>query len=261
MKEVALITGASSGIGKELAFLHAQRKKDLFLVARREDRLLDLKTTLENHYQVKVEIFALDLATPDAAQLLYDHINQNNIQISYLINNAGIGGVGEFKDQSLSQITNMIHLNVSTLTALTRLFIPDLISQGYGRIMNISSIASIMPGPLQAVYYATKAYVSSLSEALYQELKGTPVTVTNILPGATETEFGQVSGMDKTSIFDRPASAKQVAEQSYAAMMAGHLQCYPELGIVERFKLWLIPLLPKKFVLKQVYDVQQVKET
>jgi short-subunit dehydrogenase len=201
MKKVALITGASSGIGKELAGIHAENGGDLVIVARGKEKLDALKVALEKKHKVKVAVIAKDLAAPNAAREIYDEITKSGIEIEFLINNAGFGALGKFHELELERQVNMINLNITALTVLTRLFLPEFVRKNKGKILNVSSTASFMPGPLQAVYYASKAYVTFLSNALAEELQGTKVTVTNLMPGATETEFGAVSGMDKTELF------------------------------------------------------------
>lgn len=259
MKNVAVITGASSGIGKEIALIHAEQKGDLVIVARRQAELEALKSEIVSKYGVKVKIIVKDLTKPDAPKEIYDEIKKEGIDIEYLINNAGFGGVGKFHERNWIQDESMINLNIMALTALTRLFLPDFVKRNSGRILNTSSTASLMPGPLQAVYFATKAYVTSFSNAIAEELSDTNVTVTALLPGATETEFGKVSGMDKTSLFDNTYSAKMVAEDGYKAMMKGKLNKLAGVGFSQRLMMAFIPFSPLKMVLKQVKTMQEVK--
>jgi short-subunit dehydrogenase len=223
MKKVALITGASTGIGKELAGIHAENGGDLVIVARGKEKLDALKVALEKKHKVKVAMIAKDLAAPNAAREIYDEITKSGIEIEFLINNAGFGALGKFHELELERQVNMINLNITALTVLTRLFLPEFVRKNKGKILNVSSTASFMPGPLQAVYYASKAYVTFLSNALAEELQGTKVTVTNLMPGATETEFGAVSGMDKTELFKKPVTARSVAQDGYKAMIKGKM--------------------------------------
>ncbi|MDX1284022.1 MAG: SDR family oxidoreductase, partial [Draconibacterium sp.] len=199
MKNVALITGASTGIGKEFANIHAEKGGDLIIVARRLEKLEELKTELEKKHSVKVLVIAKDLSLAEAPKEIYDEVKAAGIEVEYLINNAGFGGRGKFHEREWDKDLAMINLNVLALTALTRFFLPDFVKRNSGKILNVSSTASFMPGPLQAVYFATKAYVTYFSNAIAEELHDTKVTVTNLMPGATETEFAQVSGMDKTT--------------------------------------------------------------
>lgn len=256
--ETALITGASSGIGKELAYIHAKKQGDLVLVARNIEKLQEIKKDLENQFGVNVYIIQKDLTSLNAAQELYDEIKKEKIDITYLINNAGFGGVGKFNERELSQDLNMIQLNVIVLTALTHLFLKDFTTNNKGKILNVSSTASLIPGPMQAVYFATKAFVTSFSNAIWQELQDTNVTVTNLMPGATETDFGKTSGMDKTSLFDKTASAKSVALDGYNGMLQGKLNVISGLTFSQNILLKLSTVLPEKIVLKMMYDKQQI---
>lgn len=258
MNKVALITGASSGIGEELARIHASAGDNLILVARSEDKLHALKKELETEHNIKVTYIVKDLTQPTAAKEVYDEVNQLGITVDYLINNAGFGGLGKFHEREWEKDLAMINLNIVALTALTRYFLPDMVKRNSGRILNVSSTASLVPGPLQAVYYATKAYVTSFSNAIAEELHDTNITVTALLPGATETKFGSVSGMDKTMMFKNTASAKSVAQDGYDGMMAGKLDVISGLGFANKFMMTLAPLMPKKMVLKQVRQMQEV---
>jgi short-subunit dehydrogenase len=258
MKKVALITGASSGIGKEFAKIHAEKGGDVVIVARSEDKLKALKAELEANHNVKVTVVAKDLTDPKATQEIYDAVKAANIQVDYLINNAGFGGLGRFDQRDLQTDLNMIQLNISALTALTHHFLQDFVKRNEGKILNVSSTASLLPGPLQAVYYATKAYVTFFSNAVAEELSGTNVTVTNLMPGATATEFGAVSGMDKTDLFDKTASARSVAEDGYNAMLKGDLDIISGLTSSQKFMMKMLPFMSKKSILKRVHKMQTV---
>jgi len=259
MKNTALITGASSGIGKELANIHAENGGDLILVARSKDKLEKLKEELEGKYGIQVSIIVKDLTQATAPQEVYDAVKNADIDVEYLINNAGFGGIGKFHERKMEDDIAMVNLNVTTLTALTRLFLPDFVAKNSGRILNVSSTASLMPGPLQAVYYATKAYVKSFSNAIAEELSDTKVTVTTLLPGATETGFGAISGMDKTVIFNKTASARSVAEDGYKAMLKGKLNIISGLTTGLKIMIAFLPFLPQKMILKQVKRMQEQK--
>ena len=257
-KKTALITGASSGIGKELAHIHAEQGGDLVIVARREDKLNALKTDLENKHGIKVMVIAKDLTLPNAASEIYEEVKQASIEVNYLINNAGFGGHGKFHERAWEQDLAMLDLNVVALTALTRFFLPDFVKRNEGKILNVSSTASLTAGPLQAVYYATKAYVTSFSNAIAEELHDTNITVTALLPGATETEFASTSGMDKTSLFDKMSSARSAAEDGYNAMLAGKLNIISGVTFTQRMMMAAIPITPKKMLLKQIRQMQEV---
>lgn len=260
MKKVALITGASSGIGAELARIHATQGGDLILVARRIDKLEALKAELEDEHGAHVHLIAQDLTHPDAAQLVYDSVQAADLQVDYLINNAGFGGVGKFHERKMATDMAMIQLNVNVLVALTRLFLPDMVARKSGRVLNVSSTASLMPGPLQAVYFATKAFVTSFSNAIARELKGTGVTVTALLPGATATEFGQRSGMDKTALFEHTFTAAQVARDGYEAMLKGTLNRITGVTLAQRILMKLAPITPRSIILDQIMAMQQPKK-
>ena len=257
--KMALITGASSGIGKELAQLHAQRGGDLVIVARSEDKLNALKTELEAEREVQVHVMVKDLAEQGAAAQVYDELKAAGIKLDYLINNAGFGGQGKFHEREWQQDLDMINVNIVALSELTRKVLPDFVARNEGKIMNVSSTASLMAGPLQAVYYATKAYVTSFSNALAEELHDTNVTVTNLMPGATETDFASTSGMEKTSLFDSAFSAKDVARAGYNAMIEGKLDIITGVTKMQRVMMSAVPLTPKKLMLKQIRQMQEVK--
>ena len=258
--KTALITGASSGIGKELAKIHASNGGDLVIVARSEDKLQTLSEELKSAYNISVNIIVKDLTLPEAPKEIYDEVSSAGIVIEYLINNAGFGGVGYFYERNWEDDLAMIHLNIIALTALTRYFLPNMIERNSGRILNVSSTAALIPGPLQAVYYATKAFVTSFSNALAQELSQTDITVTSLMPGATETEFGRTSGMDKTSLFSDPYSADVVAKDGYQAMLKGELNCITGVSFSQKISLKLAPLLPTKLLLKQIFEMQKPKD-
>ena len=257
--KTALITGASTGIGKEFSKIHASKGGNLVVVARNEEKLIQLKNELEHQYKIKVTVISKDLTQPNASKEIYENIKNLGIEINYLINNAGFGGLGKFHERTLTDDLAMINLNIVALTSLTRLFIPDFVKKNSGKILNVSSTASLMPGPLQAVYFATKAYVTSFSNAISEELHDTNVTVTNLMPGATETEFGRISGMDKTEMFEKTASAYSVALDGYNGMMKGKLDVISGLTFPQKIMMAAIPFSPKKMILKQIRKMQEVK--
>ncbi len=259
MRPVALITGASSGIGRQFAAIHAEQGGDLVVVARRADRLAALRDELESPHRVRVTVISKDLTQPEAAQQVYDEVKAAGIQVDYLINNAGFGGQGKFHERDWNQDLAMIQLNIVTLSALCRLSLPDFVSRDGGRILNVSSTASLMPGPMQAVYFATKAYVTFLSNAIAEELHDTQVTVTALLPGVTETEFGRTSGMDKTDLFKKAVSPRSVALAGYNGMLAGRREVIAGVTFGQRLLLAALPLVPKKLLLRQVRKLQEIK--
>lgn len=218
----ALVTGASSGIGRSLLPLFAADKRDLVIVARRADLLEQQKREIEQRFGVRVTPIALDLAERDAAQRLFDQTSALDVEIDVLVNNAGFAQYGLFHEQSGARQRSMIDVNVGVLTELTRLYVEPMVTRARGRIMNVASTAAFQPGPRMAVYYATKAYVLSLSEALAYELSGTGVTVTALCPGPTRTEFMEVASYRAPPAFDAAVmSSDDVARIGYRALMSG----------------------------------------
>ena len=189
---------------------------------------------------------------------MYDKVKKAGIEVDYLINNAGFGGRGKFHEREWQQDLDMINLNVVALTALTRFFLPEFVKRNSGKVLNVSSTASFLPGPLQAVYDATKSYVTFFSNAIAEELYDTNITVTTLMPGATDTEFARVSGMDKTDIFNKTASARSVAEDGYKAMLIGKLDIVTGISTSQRLMLSMIPFTPKKVLLGQIRKMQEV---
>lgn len=256
--KLALITGASSGIGKELAHIHAANGGNIVAVARSLDKLIALKVELESKYKVTVHVIQKDLTQPMAAKEVFTETAKLGLSVDYLINNAGFGGIGKFHERSIAEDLNMIQLNVAALVELSHYFINDFVARGHGRVLNVSSTASLIPGPLQATYYATKAFVTSFSNALSEELRDTGVTVTNLMPGATDTEFGKISGMDKTVLFDDASSAESVAQDGYDALVAGDLDVISGLTFTQKVLMKIMPFMPKKMILKQIRGMQEV---
>jgi uncharacterized protein len=221
MDHNVLITGASGGIGYELAKLFARDHHDLVLASRSGDKLAQIAAELQSP-GITVRTIALDLAAPPAPKVLFDQLQREGITIDILINNAGFGIFGEFARMPENEILGQISLNITALTELTRLFLPSMIKRGSGRIMNVASTAGFQPGPLMAVYYATKAYVISFSEAIANELQDSGITVTCFCPGATHTGFAQRAGIEKSRLFKSVgASAEKVALDGYRAVMEG----------------------------------------
>jgi short-subunit dehydrogenase len=219
----ALITGASSGIGWELAKIHAASGGDLVLVARNIRQLENLKTSILKNHSVQIHLIEKDLSKANAAEEVYDYVKSQQWEIDILINNAGFGYYGMFMDAPIPKDEEMIQLNMLTLTKLTKLFAAGMIHRGKGRIMNVASTAAFQPGPTMAVYYATKAYVLHFSEALSNELEGTGVTVTTLCPGATASGFQATASMEESALVkgkNLPTSY-EVAAYGYKAMMKG----------------------------------------
>jgi hypothetical protein len=223
MTATALITGASSGIGYELARIFAREKYNLVLVARNEKKLQEIAAELTKTYGVPVTVLAKDVSILASATEIYDALKQKNIAVDVLVNNAGFGDFGFFTETKWEKELEMINLNMTALTALTKLFVGDMVKRKSGKILNVASTASFQPGPLMAVYYATKAYVLSFSEAISNELIGTGVTVTALCPGPTESGFQAAADMKDSKLVKgkKLPTSQEVAEYAYKALMSG----------------------------------------
>jgi short-subunit dehydrogenase len=218
--KTALITGASSGIGKELAKLFAHDGYTLILVAHDVEKLTKVGHEMKAEGAPEVNVIGLDLAKPGAAKSVYDAVLKLHRPVDVLVNNAGFGTYGEFWTLPLERETEEIQLNVTTLTELCKLFLPAMIAKKYGRILNVASVAGFFPGPLMSVYYATKAYVLNFSVALNQELKGKGVSVTALCPGPTATNFTKVAKTGNSALFQKiRMSPAPVARLGYEAML------------------------------------------
>lgn len=225
-----LITGASKGIGEALAYEFAKASHDLILSARSKDLLEELATKLEKNYAIKAEILVADLSQVDGAINLIKHFEKMNQKIDCLVNNAGIGVVGDFANSSFAELTDMLQINILSLSQLTHYFIKQFKEQGNGKILEVASMAGFQPGPLMAAYYASKAYVISLSEALAYELKGTKVSISILCPGTTETYFWKRSKGEETNLaqgYFGLMSAEKVAESAYQGLMNNKLFIIP----------------------------------
>ena len=257
MKQTALITGASNGIGLELARIHAKRGGNLVLVARSQDKLKQLADELRAQYDgIQITVIAQDLTMPQAAQSVFAQTEQLGIQVDILINNAGFGGHGRFFERELAKEQQMIQLNITALTELTHLYLQGMVARRRGKILNVSSTASFMPGPLQAVYYATKAYVTSFSQAVAEEVREFGITVTALCPGAVDTGFVAAGDLQGVGVWKNAKSAQSVAEYGYQAMEKGELVAFNE-GKLKLALEWVIPLLPRKTVLKMSRTVME----
>lgn len=226
--EYGLITGASSGIGLELACIMAEKGHHLILVARSKDRLLELKNKLESQFKIQVVIVVMDLSVPNQAKALYQYCIDHNLTVNCLVNNAGYGNYGTFETNKLATYQNMLQLNILALTDLTALFIDDMKRRQSGRILNVGSIAAFQPLPKFSVYAASKAYVMQFTEALNYELRGSGVTATLLSPGVTETGFVARANMQNAAnTKGKLMDARSVALQGYQAMMQGKLNVTP----------------------------------
>ena len=229
---IALVTGASSGIGLELATLLAKDRHDLVLVARNRERLEAIGRGLTEEFGVTVTILARDLSNPEAPAEIARDLDERKLLVDILINNAGFGVYGPFVEAPIQKELEMIQVNVTAPTHLTKLLLRGMRERGRGRIMNVASTAAFQPGPLMAVYYATKAYLLSFTEALANELAGSGITVTALCPGPTITEFQKAAGVEETRLFHSPLVMKpaDVARIGYEGMMRGKRVVIPGLG-------------------------------
>lgn len=221
--DYALVTGGTSGIGYELVKLLAKDGHNLIIVARDAGELATVESDITDQYPVDVVTLEKDLFDPENAFELYDEIRSRGLRVDILINDAGQGQYGEFKDTDIRRELDIVNLNISSLIVLTKLFLHDMLGQNRGRIMNLSSIASKVPGPWQAVYHGTKAFVQSFTEAVRSEVKDTGVTITALLPGATDTDFFDKADMldAKPVVEGKLDNAEKVAHDGYTAMMNG----------------------------------------
>lgn len=225
--KTVLLTGISSGIGKALAKEFAEDGYNLIGVARNKEKLNEVASELSNTFDVDVQVIAKDLARDGAAQEIFDEVQKMNKKIDVLVNDAGVGQRGNFVDIPAEKYSELIHLNVMSLTHLSRLFLKQMVDRDEGKILNLGSIAGFQPGPLMAVYHATKAYVVSLSEAMATELEdmGSKVTVTCLCPGPTDTNFFSRADMENTNVMhykdQMMQSPEEVAKGAYEALMDG----------------------------------------
>ena len=243
-RSVVLITGATTGIGYELSKLYSRDGKNLVLVARNEEMLEKVKEEL-SLYKVKVYTIALDLAGDNSCEKILDFVNKKNLTVDILINNAGIGTFGYVKETDIEKELNLIDVNIRALTELTKLFLPSMISNGEGAIMNVSSTAAFCAGPKMANYYASKAYVLNFTEALHEELKGNNIKVSCLCPGPIKTGFQEKAGIKKSEkIKNSLMSAKSVANIAYKQFNKGKLIIIP--GFRNKILVFLNKLIPRK---------------
>ena len=246
--KTALITGASGGIGYELAKLFAHDHHNLVLVARNGAKLAQFADELQRQFGISVKTVALDLAPAPAPQFLFDQLQREGIAVDILVNNAAYGKFGEFASVPLEESLGQIQLNITALTTLTKLFLGPMRERCSGKILNVASIAGFQPGPLMAVYYASKAYVILFSEALANELAGSGVSVTCLCPGPTDTGFQGRAGIESTVLFRalRPMEAKAVARDGYRGLMKG------KTLVISGFRNWVLAetvrFTPRKLV-------------
>lgn len=262
-EHAALVTGASAGIGEELAKRFAADGYDLVLVARDRARLEKVGEELKAKHGIRYHAIPADLSDPAAPEHVLHAVRKLGVQVEALVNNAGFGLYGPFVKTEHGEATEpkreleMIQVNVAALTHLTKLFLPEMVQRGRGRVLNVASTAAFQPGPLMAVYYASKAYVLSFGEALAVELRGTGVTVTTLCPGATRTEFQKAAAMEDSRLFNTPLvmSAEEVAEVGYRAMQRGKGVVIP--GAANNVMAQAVRFVPRKLAARLALMAQQ----
>ena len=257
-RRYALITGASSGIGYELAKLFAEDGYNLIVVARTEEDLQKAATEF-SQYGIDVIPITKDLFKAEAPFELYDEVKSRNLIVDVLVNDAGQGQYGLFVESDIRRLLDIIQLNVSSLTSLTYLFLKDMVARNEGKILQLASIASELPGPWQAVYHATKAYVLSFTEAVIRELKDSAVTMTALQPGATDTDFFNKAEMQESKILDTKLSdPAKVAKDGYEALMKGDDKIVS--GFKNKVMVGSSNIMPDTMVAAQMDKMQQPKE-
>jgi short-subunit dehydrogenase len=225
-QDTVLLTGASSGIGLELAKLFAKDKYNMVLVSRSEQSLQDVSSELKALGAGEITIIEKDLSLPYAAAEIYDETKRLGIQIDILVNDAGLGSYGKFSETDIEREMDIIQINIGATVHLSKLYLKDMLSRNKGRILQLASIASYQPTPLLAVYAATKAFILSFSDAVSRELKDTNITITSLIPPPTDTDFFRKAGMEHTKAAQEPKDAGEVAKAGYEALMKGELHAY-----------------------------------
>ncbi len=254
-----MITGASNGIGYELALIHAKAGDNLVLAARSENKLQEMKKQLEQDHGISVDILAIDLSNPASAEQLYAFTREKEIFVDYLVNNAGFGDFGFFHEADWKKTNAMIQLNITVLTRLTQLYLQDMVKARKGKIMNVASTAAFQPGPTMAVYYATKAFVLHFSEAIGNEVKPYGITVTALCPGATESGFQAAASMENSKLVkDRKLpSSREVAMYAHKAMMKGKAVAIH--GFMNALMANAVRFFPRSWTVKIARKVQDAK--
>lgn len=259
MKKTALITGASGGLGLSFVNLFASDGYDLVLVARNGARLEEIKKDIEEKYGIRVTVIAKDLCSPDGPQEVYEATQNEGINVDVLVNNAGFGDFGEFYKSDISKQIRMLDLNCKALMHLCHLYLPKMIEQKSGNILNVDSIAAFQPGPLMSVYYATKAFVLSFSQALTRELKGTGVKVTALCPGPIRTNFDNAADLGESGLFKnlKVWDPDTVAQFGYKNMKKGKSLCV--CGFLNKIIVFANRFAPRSLVRNMVYNIQKIQ--
>jgi hypothetical protein len=252
-RPVALVTGASSGIGRELCRVLARERHDVILVARREPELRTVADELRQQFGATCTVITADLSKRDGPQMVYDAVSAAGLSVDVLVNNAGFGGFGRFVETSADEERRMLAVNVVALTELTKLFLPPMTERGHGRVLNLASTAAFQPGPFMAIYYASKAYVLSFTEALAEELAGTGVTATALCPGVVPSGFQDAAGLHGDQpLLRSPAvkSADYVAQAGYDGMVRGRRVVIP--GALNKVGVQSLRIAPRRAVVAMV---------
>ncbi|MDZ8056214.1 MAG: SDR family NAD(P)-dependent oxidoreductase [Aulosira sp. ZfuVER01] len=258
-KKTALITGAANGIGYELAYIFALNGYNLVLVDRMAHKLAEVAEKFRKQFGILVKSIVKDLSIQTSPEEIFAELQQEFIKVDVLVNNAGFGIHGLFNETNLNTELEMLQVNLVCLTHLTKLFLKDMVKQGEGKVLNLSSAAAFQPGPLMAVYFATKAYILSFSQALASELEGTGVTVTALCPGPTESAFHERTGIAgaKQAESNNMMDAKTVAKIGYRALMEGKTVAIP--GLKNKLLAEIVRFTPRKLVTKIVKNMQEIK--
>ena len=259
MSNCVLITGASGGLGLEFAKIFAKNNYDLILVARSSGKLEELKKELESEYSVHTYVCPHDLIQEGSADEVYKFAKDNALNVDVLVNNAGFGDFGDFISRDWQKQQDMLNLNVLALMRLSYLFAADMKERKHGKILNVASIASFQPGPLMSIYYASKAFVLSFSEALSVELKKSGITVTALCPGPIRTGFEDAAHLSNSGLFKnlKVASAEKVARFGYKKLMKGKVVAIQ--GFRNRFLVFSTRFAPRSLVRKIVYKIMKVR--
>lgn len=257
LAKTALITGASSGIGCELAQIFAAHNYNLVLVARSEQKLQEIAAELKQKFHISAKVISQDLSLPGVPAAIFEELQAAEIKIDVLVNNAGFATYGLFVETNLNVELQMMQVNMVALTYLTKLFLPAMIARKEGKILNIASTAAFQPGPLMAVYYATKAYVLSFSEAIANESQGTGVTVTVLCPGPTASGFQSKAQMEESKLLkiSQIMEAKTVAEIGYRGLMDKKTVVIP--GLINKILALTVRFTPRNLATKIVRSMQE----
>ena len=258
--KLALVTGASGGIGETFARFLAAEKYDLLLVARGGDKLTALAKELSAKHGIQAHGFSADLSKPESVAAVEIRLKELNRPLDLLVNNAGFATYGEYKDLDPVREQQMIQVNIATLAALTRSVLPDMVKRRQGKVLNVASTGAFMPGPLMAVYYATKAFVLSFSEAVNEELKGTGVSITALCPGPTASGFQSRAGMEKSSLVKGKnlMDSETVVKAGYRALMKEKAFVVP--GLMNKILVVLPKLMPRSWIPGMVKGAQKPVE-